>query len=230
MSEQETTTAESSRTGSNRAVFRPVKTHPDETATLVRRIFKHDQTMVENAAGHLAPLFGLGPTSAFDLVARSRAQAIFVCPEITKPLEEFRLRYTRDSWDLPLASWAPTLALVNEFKGDKAWLESPSPTSVKASPEHHYARFLIRVLAELEGYDTQSFRSRYMLKWLRQADCEEDVVWVFFYALMYLQLVAMHFNRAKAPFERVARYYAHKLVDYTVKFVAARKGIDEIKS
>ncbi|KAI1164587.1 hypothetical protein F5B18DRAFT_670668 [Nemania serpens] len=216
-----------SRTISKRVLFNPKKDNPTEAEKYVRTIFKHQQNSFDSAAAHLAPLYGFGRASTFDVLARSRAQAIFVCPEIKEPLQEFVNTFTQDKWGLPVASWIFTLALVHENRRDEAWTAPASPISGKGGPDQYYARFLIRVLTEL-GATTR--KSRHMLNWLRDAQSEDDVLWVLFHALMYLQLVVMDKNKAAAPFKDVVQYYVARFADFTVKFVSARKGIDEVES
>lgn len=88
--------------------------------------------------------------------------------------------------------------------------------------------FLIRVLAELEIATCKSGQT--MLKWLRHTENEDDVVWALFHALMCLQLKAIDKNKVAAPFKNVAQYYVMRFADFTVKFVSARRGSDEVES
>ncbi|KAI1202956.1 hypothetical protein F5X97DRAFT_343979 [Nemania serpens] len=218
----------SSRTVPKLISFHPVKDNPAEAEKFVRRVFKKEQHSLDAAAAQLAPLYGFGPTSSSDALARMKAQEIFVAPEIKEPLQEFRRTFTQDKWRLPVASWTSTLALVQEHRRDEAWMGWPlSPISGNGSPDQYYARFVIRVFAEL---DSTPRKSVYMLRWLCRSKSDDDVVWVLFHALMYLQLVAMDRNKAAAPFKKVVRHNARKFADFTAKFASARKGIDGVES
>lgn len=60
-----------------------------EAEKFVRRISKYEQNNVGIAAAELAPLYGFGSASNFDVLARLRAQTVFTSPQIKAPLREF---------------------------------------------------------------------------------------------------------------------------------------------
>ncbi|KAI1150144.1 hypothetical protein F4825DRAFT_452767 [Nemania diffusa] len=235
MSEQNKPIAQASPASAATWVFKPVKDNPAEAAKFVRCIFKHKPDNVDLVAAELAPLFGFGPNSNQNVLARWLAQSVFTTPEITYPLKEFLSEYTGDKWGLPVADWTATMALVHEHRRDQYWtgpVHRPFPND--SIPEFHYARFLIFMLSQLEipvGRKTQ------MMQWLRDAAAdnrEDDVCWVFFYALMYFQLKAMDLNKARAPFKDVAKYHVQKLVDKNsffsiiFKLMSSRRGYSEV--
>ncbi|KAI1430766.1 hypothetical protein GGR50DRAFT_160474 [Xylaria sp. CBS 124048] len=236
--------------------FEPSKTNPSAAESFVRNLFKQKPHNLSVAATELAPLFGFGPDSTRDVIARLRTQAIFASRDIGVPYSEFATRYTRGRWDLPVASWGATMLLVRAHASDAAFWSSSSTSSSTTSsseeegnenrnnrpiipdnnqshnhdhdhshshshnhshksdarcPEIHYARFLLAVIDRLR----RGVGVPWMMMWLRDAlteGREEDVCWVLFHTLMYLQLEGMRYNRERAPFREVAGHFVHKVV------------------
>ncbi|TRX94209.1 hypothetical protein FHL15_004977 [Xylaria flabelliformis] len=85
-------------------VFSPDKSDPTVAEKFVRSIFKHEPNNLDLVATELAPLFGLGPNSSHDPVARSRAQTVFNSLQLAEPLAEFIQYFVRDQFGLPLAN------------------------------------------------------------------------------------------------------------------------------
>ncbi|KAI1827223.1 hypothetical protein F4861DRAFT_536408 [Xylaria intraflava] len=225
-----------SRTSPKRAStcpFEPEKNNPAAAEQFVRNLFKQRPHNLSVAATELAPLFGFGPDSTHNVIARLRTQAVFASREIGIPYGEFTMRYTRRQWDLPTAKWEPTMALVRKHGDDEAWAgddeawagdECPVPTG--SGPEAYYARFLLVVMSRLRlGAGVP-----WMMMWLRDALADgrdDDVCWVLFHTLMYLQLEGMRFNRDRAPFREVAEHYVHKAGPRSLlaAFSRGRKGL-----
>ncbi|GAW11669.1 hypothetical protein ANO14919_010170 [Xylariales sp. No.14919] len=214
-----------------KCVFSPVKDNPDEAEKFVRAILEHEPNNVDLVAAELAPLYGFGPNSNQDVLARSRAQSIFVSPEIQEPLKEFLALFVRNRWGLPLPKWDPTLALVREHRHSSEWNGPKPPINEGGRPEEYYARFLIRVLHELEH---PVATSPLLLKWLRDAvqaggTKEENACWVLFHGLMYLQLKAMDLRESQAPLKArvqncVARLASHNsCFDLLSLWIATRR-------
>ncbi|KAI0904345.1 hypothetical protein F4823DRAFT_628692 [Ustulina deusta] len=195
MSEQQSAATQASPENAAQRVFDPVKDNPEKAEKFVRAIFKQKPDNISLVSAELAPLCGFGPNSNRDVLARSRVQAVFVSPETREPLKEFLAYFTRSHWDLPLAKFSPTLALVHEHRAD--WIRPEYPVPRDGSPEEFYARFLIRILHRIEspgGVGT------YMLEWLRDAkDDRED------------KLKTMDMNKSRAPLGDRALHYISKL-------------------
>ncbi|KAI0533820.1 hypothetical protein GGR58DRAFT_516620 [Xylaria digitata] len=231
MSEQQNPTAQGTPEKAAKCVFRPVKDNPDEAEKFVRAIFKHKPHNVDLVAAELAPLYGFGPNSNHDVVARSRAQSLFVSPEITEPLRQFRVFFIRNQWGLPLPKFTPTLDLVHEYRHASSWAGFGYPVPEEGSPEQHYARFIIRMLHNLELPIDGNPR---MLQWLRDAlvaDEEDNVCWVLFHALFYLQLKAMDLNKSHAPFKDRMQHYVNRLAVpdcglLLSRWIATRRGLE----
>ncbi|KAI1366275.1 hypothetical protein F5Y08DRAFT_337859 [Xylaria arbuscula] len=195
-----------------KCVINPVTTNPEEAAKFVQAVFKHEKISITQVAAAFSPLWGFGPSSNSDPLARGRAECVFVAPESTRPRAEFVRHYVGGRWGLPLAKFAPTLALVREYQFDMAWRGRAYPV-LSDSPEEHYARFIIIMITRLED----PYPRTTMLKWLRDArylrenTYTEDVAWIYFHAIMYLQLKAMEVAKKNAtPKERV-RHIVNKL-------------------
>ncbi|KAH8160205.1 hypothetical protein CIB48_g8045 [Xylaria polymorpha] len=206
-------------------VFNPVKDNPAEAEKFVRNIFKSKLDNIDLIATELTPLYGFGPDSNRDPLARSRAQAVFTSPQINEPLREFLQYFIRHQWGLATADWAATLALVHKHRKYKFNLRPIVPDT--GTPEEHYARFIIRMLEDLEN---PSGQGAHMLLWLGdgiRAGREDDVSWVLFYTLMFFQLKAMELNKSHAPKKVVAAYYFDKFFNQMSKLVSARKGAGE---
>ncbi|KAI1754018.1 hypothetical protein F4782DRAFT_545358 [Xylaria castorea] len=205
-------------------LFKPAKDNPTEAEKFVRSIYKHKPNNLDLVAAELTPLFGFGPGSNHDVIARSKSQALFASQVMEDPFGEFAMSYLKGEWALPMASWDLTIELVKKHGKEKAWIESKCPISDTASVDEFYARFLIRSLQQLR-YPEKPLK---MLDWLRNAD-EEDSCWVLFHALMYLQLEAMHFNRTHAPFRDLVSHYVNKMTgagsffDHISKLMALRR-------
>ncbi|TGJ83262.1 hypothetical protein E0Z10_g5477 [Xylaria hypoxylon] len=228
MSEQQNPTTQGA------PVFSPVKDNPAAAAKFVLMIFKNKPHDVDLVAAELAPLYGFGPNSNRDVLARSKAQGVFVCPEILEPLKEFQAYFTHDKWGLPLPKWDATLALVHEHSNTGAWTGPGHPVLEGGSPEQYYARFLILMLHELE----LPVRAKtHMIQWLRDAvrmGKEDNVCWVLFHALFYLQLKAMDLNKSRAPFKDRMQHYINRFSgpdsysDLLSKWIAVRRGLGEV--
>ncbi|CAJ2499933.1 Uu.00g027860.m01.CDS01 [Anthostomella pinea] len=186
-------------------LIRPCKEFPAQAEKYVRSIFKEKPSNLDLAATELVPLYGLNDNASHDVVARVQTQAIFVCPELQEHLGEFVLLYLNGEWSLPVGDWRATIKLIQQHKKDPTWHSSKCPVQPDWTVNHFYARFLLRMLREVR-YPVKETK---MLGWLRRAD-HEDVYWVLFHALMYLQLDIMQFNRSHAPLRDVASHYANK--------------------
>ncbi|KAI8628973.1 hypothetical protein F5Y19DRAFT_485329 [Xylariaceae sp. FL1651] len=208
--------------------FKPVKYNPAEAERFVRSIFKQKPNNLDLVATEFTPLFGFGPGSNYDVLARLKAQAVFSCQELSDPLCEFAVVYLHGEWSLPVAKWPSTIALVKKHRNDAAWTSTQCPVPEDGSADQFYARFLIRMLQRLQ----HPAKTTHLLHWLRCAEDEEDTCWVFFHALMYLQLESMHFNKANAPFRDFANHYVNKLTgpgsffDDVCSFIALRRRND----
>ncbi|KAI0444919.1 hypothetical protein F4803DRAFT_548749 [Xylaria telfairii] len=203
-------------------VFKPAKDNPTAAEKFVRDVFKSKPTNIDLIAAELAPLYGLGPNSSYDPLARSRAQAVFKSPQIINPLREFLQYFVRDQWGVATPNWETTLALVRKHRENKFNLRPIVP--VTGTPEQHYARFIIRMLETLEN---PSGEGSHMLLWLGdgiRAEREDDVSWILFYTLLCFHLQAMELNKSNAPKKVVAAYYFDKFFNQVSKFVSARKG------
>ncbi|KAJ8132462.1 hypothetical protein O1611_g1156 [Lasiodiplodia mahajangana] len=191
-------------------VFNPGIDNLDEAEKFVKLIFKHKPDNVDLVAAELAPLFGFGPNSNQDPLSRMRAQSIFTSPEITSALKEFLDNFIYERWGLAVAKWRPTLDLVHLHRDDRDWkLPGIAPFPNEEAPEKHYARFIILMLNQLEKPYPRSM----MLLWLRDAmnDGREDQVsWILFHVLMYLQLKAMDLNKVRASPKEWVQHYLHK--------------------
>ncbi|KAI0424716.1 hypothetical protein F5Y09DRAFT_353155 [Xylaria sp. FL1042] len=231
MSEAQKTTTQSAPEEVAECVFSPVKDNPEEAEKFIRAIVKCKPYDVDLVSAELAPLYGFGPHSNCDVLARSRAQAVLVSPVLSEPFQEFTFHFICDSWDLPVAKFPPTLALVHKYKNTTAWNGPDYPVPMGGSPEEHYARFLIRILNELEQ---PIGLGRYMLKWLcdtktgREDAWVEDVCWVYFHALMYLQLNVMQAHKCGAPLGDRARHYINEHFKPISKLISARKSLRDV--
>ncbi|KAI0096661.1 hypothetical protein GGR51DRAFT_567081 [Nemania sp. FL0031] len=193
----------------NEWLFNPRMDNPDEAKGFVILIFKHKPDNIDLVAADLVPLFGFGPNSNQDPLARIKAQSVFTSPEVTYALKEFLNGFTYAGWGLDVAKWHPTWNLVRLHRNDKdRKLPLVAPFS-KDPLEQYYARFIILMLSKLE----EPYSGNMMLQWLRDAmhdDRIEEVSWVLFHALMYLQLKAMDLNKARASLKEWAQHYLHK--------------------
>ncbi|KAI1342896.1 hypothetical protein F5Y15DRAFT_428863 [Xylariaceae sp. FL0016] len=179
----------------------------------VRLIHSFKLDNLDLAAAELAPLYGLGPST--DPVARNKAQAVFVSPEIREPLAEFATHYLAGRWALPVGDWHAAMALVRRHRNDRAWTsqgEWRCPVREGSSDANaHYARFLLRALHAIRATSTQKRKKKAeILGWLRDAD-DEEALWVLFHALVYLQLDIMRCNRHLASWRDVAAHYVSRL-------------------
>ncbi|KAI0550702.1 hypothetical protein F4679DRAFT_583371 [Xylaria curta] len=226
-------------------LFEPVKDDPAEAEKLVRSIFEQKLNNLDLVAAELTPLFGFGPGSNHDVIARSRSQALFVSQIMQDTFGEFAALYLHGDWSLPVANWDSTITLTKKLRAEKAWIEwsvpitrwdSTNDTEKKARdrawiaiPENvdeFYARFLIRTLQRLRSPEKPD-----MLDWLRRAN-NEDACWVLFHALMYLQLEAMHFNKTHAAFRNSISHYVNKVTGAGCSFdhicqLMALRGLEE---
>ncbi|KAI0864969.1 hypothetical protein F4860DRAFT_510125 [Xylaria cubensis] len=210
-------------------VFSPDKSDPAAAEKFVRSIFKHEPNNADLVAAELAPLFGLGPNSSQDPVARWRAQTVFNSPQILVPLKEFIKYFVRDQFGLPLAKWAGTLNLVHELRNDKHWTHYLCPLPDGGTPEQYYARFIILMLESLATPTGR--KGANLLLWLGdgiRAGQEDDVSWILFHAIMCFQIKRMNLNKYHASKETIATYYFHKFFDQVSKFVSAHKGAGEL--
>ncbi|KAI1420656.1 hypothetical protein F5Y12DRAFT_719286 [Xylaria sp. FL1777] len=219
-------------------VFRPVKNDPEEAEKFVRDVFKHKPHDINLVSTELAPLYGFGPNSSRNILARSRAQSIFVSSVISEPLKEFVLYFIRDQWDLPVAKFSPTIALVHKYKFTAAWAGPSHPVPKCGIPEKYYARFLICIWDQLRrpiGPKTT------ILNWLYDArddrdedEWVDDFCWVFFHTLLYLQLKAMESNKYNASLGGRARDFVNRLKSpksffgQISKWIFARNGLGEL--
>ncbi|KAI0021196.1 hypothetical protein F4780DRAFT_790653 [Xylariomycetidae sp. FL0641] len=183
----------------------PDKSQPDLCIEEVRMLHRLSPNNLDLAAAELAPLFGFGAASQFDVQARRRAQSLFASRVLDDPFGEFATAYLGGDWSLPVGDWAKTLALASQHQDDA---EDKSPiTADGGDVHHHYARFLVRARANVWAEATQ------MLGWLREADrlARDDAYWVLFHALVFLQLRMMEANRHRAPLGDRAAHYLEKL-------------------
>ncbi|KAI1128707.1 hypothetical protein F5Y10DRAFT_291742 [Nemania abortiva] len=212
-------------------VFNPITDNPAEAEKFVRTIFKHKPDNVDLVAAELAPLYGFGPNSNQDPLARMRAQCVFTTPEITFALNEFTCNFIGDRWALPVAKFNPTLEILHKHRHEWGAVVI-APFNGEGIPEQHYARFLSLMLNQLER---PTRKKTMMLQWLRDAldeGREEDVCWVLFHALMYLQLRVMGYNKARASLKSLTLHYVKKLTgpdsffDRIFKTTFCRRGQD----
>ncbi|KAI2640928.1 hypothetical protein GGS21DRAFT_349394 [Xylaria nigripes] len=215
MSTSTSTTQSTSRPVSRQAStcsFNPATDNPAAAERFVRNLVKKKPHNRSLAATELTPLFGFGRDARRDVLARMRTQAVFASREIVCPYAEFDARYTRGRWGLRVAKWEATMRLVGKSADheDGDWPGTTSEANDEPA-ETHYARFLVLVLGRLRtGAGVSS-----MMSWLRDALADgrdEDVCWVLFHTLMYLQLESMRFNKTHAPLRDLADYYAHRVV------------------
>ncbi|KAI0409873.1 hypothetical protein F4802DRAFT_611585 [Xylaria palmicola] len=188
-------------------LFNPVKYAPAEAEKWVRSIAKEKPINNDLVGAELAPLFGFGPDSNRDPLVRLRTQAVFQSPEIFAPLHDFMMNYTQSKYDLPVGDWVGTLALVYAHRHDQRWTSPICPFAKGSCPDKHYARFLILMLKTL---NLPAQRGNRMLNWLRDALREgrdDDVCWVLFHALMFLQLKAMAINKENTSFKDRVQLY-----------------------
>ncbi|KAI1500267.1 hypothetical protein F5X99DRAFT_429910 [Biscogniauxia marginata] len=196
----------------------PYKDNPAEAEKQVRRVFKMRPVNLDLAATELAPLYGLGDGATFDVVARGKAQAVFVCPELHDHFGEFAILYLAGEWSVPVADWRETIGLVRKHQNDQVWKQERCPSRPNWGANHYYARFLILTMHAIRNPD----KSTQLLYWMRDADLE-DGYWVLFHALMYLQLETMQLNREHAPFSDRVNHYKHK-------FTGAGSLLDKLRS
>ncbi|KAI1175546.1 hypothetical protein F4777DRAFT_598463 [Nemania sp. FL0916] len=210
-------------------IFNPLKDDPANAAKFVRNLYKRNPANLDIASTELAPLYGLGPNSSHDPLARMRAQSIFASPDASEPFKEFLRRYTRDSWGLPVADWDSTMSLVHQHWRDDAWLGFARPFPDEGTPEQHYARFLIVMLNQLLDPGCR------MLGWLGDAvkdGREDDACWVLFHALMFIQLTVMGSNQSRATFKDRVNFYVDKLTgpgssfESICRLIFAKKGLE----
>ncbi|KAI0521513.1 hypothetical protein F5B22DRAFT_643679 [Xylaria bambusicola] len=243
MSNQQHDTVQSAPQRTPTCVINPAIDFPDEAEKFLMTVYKHSTKNkhstgnVQLVAAELAPLFGFGPDSTQDVLARARAYYIFISPEIKKPRDEFVLGYTRSRWGIPLPKFAPTLALVKQHRDEIAWRNfALSPVDKDSPAEEHYARFIILMLKQLEApYPARTA----MLNWLRnhrydrEETWTEDVCWIYFHTLMFLQLKAMEICKKKATFKDRARHRISQLATPDsfcgLLCTLSRKGLDGVE-
>ncbi|KAI1314229.1 hypothetical protein F5Y03DRAFT_389700 [Xylaria venustula] len=212
-------------------VFSPVKDNPKAAEKFVRRIAKHKHRNTIFVSIKFAPLFGFGTHSEQSALARCRAHSVFVSPIISEPLTEFICEYTRDKWGLPVAKFPLTLAIVCAHRHEEKWTDPERPAPECSNPERYYARFIIRILNSLESPLVQG---AYILKWLsdardgREDEWVEDVCWIYFHVILYLQLNVMDMNKRSVPFGERARRYVNNRLDSISRVFLARKGVGEV--
>ncbi|KAI1429834.1 hypothetical protein F5Y12DRAFT_795368 [Xylaria sp. FL1777] len=190
-----------------RAIFKPRWDHPAVAEAHVYQIFKQRPNNLDLVAAELAPLFGFGAASNHDVLARSRSQAVFASQILQEPFGEFAILFLKGEWSLPTPKWDSTLAIVKEHAEDKAWRGEKCPLPDTASVDEFCARALIRTMYLLKNPE----KHLRMLDWLRNAEEDDDVYWVFFFSLAYLQLEAMHFNKSHALFRDLVSHYVNKI-------------------
>ena len=219
-------------------VINPVIDNPDEAAKFVKAVFKHEKTSIAVVSAALAPLWGFGVGSNLDPLARMRAECIFACPEITRPLRDFNRHYVRGRWDLPVATFAPTLTLVRRHQHKPNWRNSASyPIEEDDNPAEHYARFIIIMLRQLESRVPARTA---MLQWLRnvrfirQDTWTEDVCWIYFHAILYLQMKAMSVAKKHASPKERFRQIVNKVMprdsfcELLSKFACSQESLSEL--
>ncbi|KAI1815215.1 hypothetical protein GGS20DRAFT_544445 [Poronia punctata] len=159
-----------------------------------------------------------------DPLARMRAQGVFRSPETQPLLSEFSDGYRRKKgkgqqlWDLPVAKWGETLKLIKERRNDVDWVKSAAESDTDDANEK-YAKLIITFLYMLENEEMIDRKGKgkeipketkkkgsSILSWLRGED-EDDASWVFFHALLFLQLEAMRLNKSEASFKERALHY-----------------------
>ncbi|KAI0474118.1 hypothetical protein GGR56DRAFT_696877 [Xylariaceae sp. FL0804] len=206
-------------------LFRPRKADPEGAEQHVRAVFRCRPNNLDLAAAELAPLYGLGAGASADPLARMYAAALFSSPALGDPLGEFLMDYLQGRWGMPVAKWPATLALVLASSSSSSSLfsspEGEGEGTATTDADRHYARFILAVEAAINGDDAPgvagtgrpaSHQQHQHLRWLRGAP-REDVAWVLFHALMYLQLDCMQWNRRHAPLGDFTRHYVTKMVD-----------------
>ncbi|KAI5917243.1 hypothetical protein F4810DRAFT_705041 [Camillea tinctor] len=223
-----TTTAKPTAKKHNGTRLSPCKDNPAEAEKQVRRVFKMKPNNLDLAAAELAPLFGFGAGSTFDVVARGKAQAVFVCPELHDYFGEFAILYLGGEWSMPVAEWQETIELVRKNQDNPAWKEERCSCKPGWTASQFYARFLILTMHAIRN----PAKSTQLLHWMRDADLE-DGYWVLFHALMYLQLETMQLNRECAPFSDRVNHYKNKfagagsLYDKLRNFMSGRRYVEE---
>ncbi|KAI1310584.1 hypothetical protein F5Y03DRAFT_22959 [Xylaria venustula] len=210
------------RTAKRLVIFTPRKDNPTVALSYVFKIFGERPNNLDLVAAELAPLFGFGPASHCDVLSRSRAQAVFASQILQAPFGEYAVLYLKGEWSLSLPSWDSTLAIIKEHAEDEKWIGDKCPLPESASADQFCARCLLRTMHLLTN-DKKELR---MLDWLRNADDEDDVYWVLFFALAYLQLEAMHFNKNHAPFRDLVSHYVNKMKGIGSFFGEIRKLMD----
>ncbi|KAI0968233.1 hypothetical protein F4678DRAFT_482203 [Xylaria arbuscula] len=202
-----------------RVIFTPSKDNPDVALSYIFKLFSERPNNLDLVAAELAPLFGFGPASHCDVLSRSRAQAVFASQILQAPFGEYAILYLKGEWSLPLPSWDSTLAIIKEHAKDEKWIGDRCPIPESASADDFSARCLLRTMHLLKNGE----KELQMLDWLRNADNEDDVYWVFFFSLAYLQLEAMHFNKNHAPFRDLVSHYVNKMKGIGSFFSEIRK-------
>ncbi|KAI1104587.1 hypothetical protein F4804DRAFT_351855 [Jackrogersella minutella] len=167
---------------------KPSMENPEETKNKVRQIYKKPQPHLDAAAGELAPIFGLGD----DLLARTRAQCLFVHRGFKDTFAEFCHNYVQGRWDLPIGEWGAVHKLVHRRNKNAEWAEEVGPDHKDWDVNDFYSRFVIRAFHRIKEDKTA------LVFWLKEAQlC--DAAWVLMHALMYLQLVMMRDCKEDAP-------------------------------
>ncbi|KAI0966412.1 hypothetical protein F4678DRAFT_466485 [Xylaria arbuscula] len=218
--------------GAATCAFSPVKDNPEAAEKFVRKIAKHKPRNTIFVSIKFAPLFGFGPHSEQSALARCRAHSVFASPIISEPLTEFISQYTRDKWGLPVAKFPLTLAIVRNHRNEENWTNPKYPAPECGNPERHYARFIIRILNSLESPLAQG---AYLLKWLsdtragREDEWVQDVCWIYFHVILYLQLNVMDMNKRSVPFSERARRYLKTRSESISRVFLARKGVSEVR-
>ncbi|KAI0468479.1 hypothetical protein F4859DRAFT_517033 [Xylaria cf. heliscus] len=228
MTERKDTPMPTPRKVSFGCVFFPVKDNPAEAKKFIRGIFKNQPDNVELIAAELAPLYGFGPESNKDPLARSRAEAVFTSPQVKEPVQEFLQSFVGDQWGLPLADWDATLELVHKHRSGAQWPALYLIVPEGASAEQHYARFIIRMLDELVN---PLSTGQHMLLWLGdgvRAGKDDDVSWVLFHALMCFQIKSMELNKSHAPKKVLVAHYFQKFFKNFSKVIPTRGGLGDV--
>ncbi|KAI1319482.1 hypothetical protein F5Y16DRAFT_414248 [Xylariaceae sp. FL0255] len=206
------TTANPNNNAAARRSFNPPKEHWREAREIVHDIFKLKPNNLDLVATELAPVFGFGPESNTDVVARMKAQTVFRCPALQDALDDFSTNYLRHRWDMPVANWnGGALQHVHYHKENPASFNYLARCLVEEDEgsrekvDIYYARFLWKILQEIRHPTVKT----HLFYWLQDAD-DDAVCWVFFHVLMYLQLQQMQINRTEAPFRVVVAHYLAK--------------------
>lgn len=172
--------------------IKPDMSDPTTTAELVKKLAKrrlhHDQ-----AAGELAPLFGLGD----DLLAKTRTQCLFSHAALNEAFHEFDEKFVNGDWELPLPEWQRASRLALEQRPDADCAKPTYPDlDVHAhwDVNDHYAWVMTRVMTDIKTPSKHSL----LLYWVRDAGIENGF-WVLFHTLMYLHLEKMRENKRNAP-------------------------------